>query len=90
MEEQEAEGVAKGTAADSYLAEQKKAFAEISVGAKDPNGNRIAKIYARGDEHIIYEVADVSPIESLKVYIHTKLEEDMKPLQNFQEVKETL
>ena len=71
-----------------YRTEQKETLASFVIGAKDLNGNIIKKVYARGDEHVIYEIAEASAIESLKVQIYTKIEDNLEPLKNFQKVKD--
>lgn len=71
-----------------YRAEQKATLASLIIGAKDLNGNTIKKIYARGDEYVIYEIAEAAAIESLKVQIYTKIEDNREPQINFQKVKD--
>jgi hypothetical protein len=72
----------------SYLENQKEDIASHVIGGTDANGNTIAKIFARGDEYVIYEVEGLPPIESLKVKIHTKIEENDLPIMNFQKAKD--
>lgn len=74
---------------NAYLEKQKKDLAAHVIGAKDVNGNTITKIYAKGDEFVIYEIADLPPVESMKVRIFTKVEDNDKPLMNFQAVKDS-
>jgi hypothetical protein len=71
-----------------YLENQITVLTSLVIGAKDENGNIVSKIYARGDEYVIYEVANLSSIESLKVKIHTKLDDDLAPILNFQLAKD--
>jgi hypothetical protein len=71
-----------------YRAEQKATLASLVIGAKDLNGNTIKKVYARGDEYVIYEIAETAAIESLKVQIYTKIEDNYEPQINFQKVKD--
>lgn len=72
----------------AYRKQQKDDMDSHVVGNTDASGNTITKIYARGDEYVIYEVAGLPPIESLKVRIHTKVEDDYQPVINFQKSKD--
>lgn len=76
------------TKEEAYLREQKLAIESIKVGKECPSGCIVKKIYARGDEHVIYEIDSINSIESIRVYIHTKIEDDITPLSNFQKVKD--
>ncbi len=71
-----------------YLKEREETLKLFIVGSKDLNGSLIKKIYARGDEYIIYEIEDSIGVDSLKVLIYTKVEEDNEPIINFQKVKD--
>ncbi|MNZ78253.1 hypothetical protein D3C78_968190 [compost metagenome] len=71
-----------------YIREQKSAISGIKVGDNCPLGSMVTKIFARGDEYVVYEIDSKSPIESIKVYIHTKVEDNEEPLNNFQKAKD--
>ncbi|MDD3381664.1 MAG: hypothetical protein PHD68_10740 [Rugosibacter sp.] len=89
MNDNNSEEKTSENAAEKYLAEQKSAISSMVVGAKDLNACRITKVFARGDEYVIYEVADLSQIESLKICIYTKIEDDTIPIKNFQQIKDS-
>lgn len=72
----------------SYELKQQETLNSLKIGNTDLNGNKIKKIYARGDEHVIYEIEDSAAIDSLKVVIYTKAEENMVPIDNFQSIKD--
>jgi len=74
--------------AEAYLKEQQKVLKSHVIGQKDNSGNIIKKINARGEEYIIYEIEGESEIDSLKIILHTKIEEDTEPIDNFQKVKD--
>ena len=71
-----------------YLAEQKKRMASYVVGGSNPSGQKIVKIYAKGDEYLIYDIDDPSPIESFRILIDTKEENDIEPIKGYNEVKD--
>lgn len=73
---------------EKYKLEQRKRLANYLIGEKDNNGYTIRKIYARGDEYVIYQVDGLPYIESLKVIIDTEIETNLTPLDNFQKVKD--
>ncbi|KAB7693168.1 hypothetical protein [Plesiomonas shigelloides] len=75
---------------DKYKREQKARMAAHKVGELDSSGCVITKIYARGDNHIIYEIKENSCSESFRVLIDTEIENDETPLNNFQEIKDEL
>lgn len=72
-----------------YQEKQKEDLALYVIGGIDGSGNTINKIFAKGDEYVIYEVVGLPPIESIKVRIHTLIEENMVPILNFQKVKDS-
>lgn len=76
------------SAEDKYKKEQKERLSVYVVGEKDNMGYTINKIFARGDEYIIYEVREASDIESLKVVIDTAIEDNDEPVNNFHSVKD--
>ncbi|WP_036301753.1 hypothetical protein [Methylotenera sp. L2L1] len=78
----------KTTKSQTYLDRQVKDLASHIIGAKDGLGNTITKVFASGDEYVIYEVGDLPKIESLKVRIYTKIEDDLTAVRNFQQVKD--
>mgnify|MGYP000468061081 CR=1 FL=1 len=77
------------TQEESYAVNQKRTIAAMVIGAPDLNGNIITKIYARGDEHLIYEIKGTNPVDSLKVVIFTIIEDNIKPINDFQSVKDS-
>ncbi|MBK1888689.1 hypothetical protein Undi14_01485 [Undibacterium sp. 14-3-2] len=72
----------------AYQRIQQEDLAGYVIGATDASGNTIKKIFARGDEYVIYEVEELPPIESIKVRIYTKIEENDLPVMNFQKAKD--
>ncbi len=77
------------TKEETYLRDQKQKIEGIRVGEICPAGCKITKIFARGDEYVIYEIESNNPIESIRVYIHTKIEENETPIQNFNKAKDS-
>ncbi|EOW9239617.1 hypothetical protein ACOA56_003508 [Vibrio cholerae] len=71
-----------------YKKDQRARLDKYLIGEKDHMGYTISKIYARGDEYVIYEVKEASDIESLKVIIDTEIETNKEPIDNFQKVKD--
>lgn len=71
-----------------YQREQKQALAGIRVGEVCPSGCKVIKIFARGDEYVIYEIESTNPVESIRVYIHTKVDENEEPVENFNKAKD--
>jgi len=74
---------------ESYEAKQKRTLESLVIGATDLNGNKVTKVYARGDEHVIYDIGGVNPVDSLKVVIYTKIEDNVTPINDFQSVKDS-
>lgn len=50
-------------------------------------GNTITKVYSRGDEYVIYEIANHPPHESMRVIIDSTIEEDLTKIHLFQDCK---
>jgi len=74
--------------ADQYRKEQKARLAAFVIGAKDLSGDLITKIYSRGDEYVIYEVAGLSEEEAFRTLIDTAIEEDPEGiLGRFEDIK---
>jgi len=73
---------------EKYLSEQRDAIKNHIVGAADYAGNKISRVYSRTDEFVIYETQDVPPHESIRVYIHSKKEDDETKIIRFQQCKE--
>ena len=59
-----------------YAKKQRERMLEYKVGALDNSGNTISRIYSRGDDFLIYEIADQKESESFRVLVDTQLEED--------------
>ncbi|HHN9233518.1 hypothetical protein [Escherichia coli] len=74
--------------AKQYEKEQKEKLEQYIVGSTDYAGNKITRIYARGDEFVIYETHDVPIHESLRVYIQSKDENDESIVMRFQKSKQ--
>lgn len=74
---------------ENYKKDQRARLAKLIVGVNDFDGNQIEKIYVRGDEYIIYGIANVSEAESFRVLIDTEVEADPNGLVGrFEEIKE--
>ncbi|WP_374087135.1 hypothetical protein [Methylomicrobium lacus] len=73
---------------NEYLENQMKRMDSYIVGGNNPAGEKIVKIYAKGDEFLVYDIAAPSPIESLRVLIDTRDEVDMEPVKLFDQVKD--
>ncbi|HIF9127761.1 TPA: hypothetical protein ACX6PG_000043 [Photobacterium damselae] len=71
-----------------YKKAQRARLAKYLIGEKDGMGYTINKVYARGDEYVIYEAKELSDIESLKVVIDTEIENNREPIDNFSKVKD--
>ncbi len=59
-----------------YKKAQQKRMSLYIVGGTDINGYHITKIFARGDEYVIYEIETSDLVESIKVYIDNITELD--------------
>lgn len=70
-----------------YKEEQKQDLAKYKIGEKDSNGYTITKIFGRGDEYVVYEIETNDLVDSLKVWINTKIEEDTVPIDNYDKVR---
>lgn len=73
---------------DDYKKESKEKLDKFVIGGKDTLGNTIERIFSKGDEFVIYDVAGVSPIESIKVFIRQEKKEDLTLEKNYNDVKE--
>jgi hypothetical protein len=73
---------------EKYKKEQQERIAKYVVGGRDLGGNLIIKTYSRGDEYVIYEIADVPPHESMLVYIDSIIEEDESMIDRYHAAKE--
>jgi hypothetical protein len=77
--------------AKEYKKKQRERLSKIVVDELDNNGCKITKIFSRGDEYVIYEIAGVSEAESFRVLIDTEIESDPKGLiGRFEDIKEDL
>ena len=74
---------------EKYKEEQKKRIAQYVTGGIDIGGNKIEKIYSRGDEYVIYEVSNLPPHESMLVYIDSINEDDMSMIARYHLAKES-
>ncbi|MDI1277624.1 hypothetical protein [Methylobacter sp.] len=78
-------------AAEKYKKEQRERLSRKRIGESDDVGHVITKIFSRGDEYIIYEIAGVSEAESFRVLIDTEIESDPQRLiDRFENIKEDL
>jgi hypothetical protein len=86
------QGEAMDTTTDEeYKRQQRARMASYVVGQKDPNGYTITKVYARGDEYVVYEVGGLDPSESFKINVDTEIESDPYGLtERFEQIKEEL
>ena len=74
-----------------YKREQRDRLKALTIGNKDNSGNTIKKIYSRGDEYVIYDIADGDESESFRVMIDTEIESDPNGLiARFESIKEEL
>lgn len=73
--------------AEQYEIYQKEKLEKYVIGATDYAGNKISRIYSRGDEFVIYETQDVPSHESLRVYIQSKDEYDKTIVERFHKNK---
>lgn len=70
-----------------YKKAQRERIANYQLGNLDLGGNKISKIYSRGDEYIIYEIADHPPHESMRIVIDSEIENDNSKIFRFQDCK---
>ncbi len=73
--------------AEEYKKQQKLTIDKYKVGEKDTNGNLITKIFGRGDEFVVYEIETKDLVDSLKVWIETRIEDDRVPIDNFNKIR---
>lgn len=73
---------------DAYKKKQQERIGKYIVGGTDLGGNTISKVYSRGDEYVIYEVANLPPHESMLVYIDSIYEEDESKIDRYHASKE--
>ncbi|MGZ5620446.1 MAG: hypothetical protein ACXWFG_06225 [Methylobacter sp.] len=71
-----------------YEKETKEKMAKFVVGGTDTIGNTIKRIFSKGDEFVIYDISGVSSIESMKVFIRSKKEDDIELEKRYQLIKE--
>ena len=73
--------------AEEYKAAQKKRMDALVIGGKDRNGNIINRIFAFSDEYVVYEIETNILSDSIKVWIDTIVEENNKPVENYEKIK---
>lgn len=73
---------------EEYKEKQKDRINSYIIGSKDSSGNIIKRIFAKGDEYLIYEIKTDQISDSIKVLIDTKVEDDSRPLEYFYSVRE--
>ena len=73
--------------AEGYKAEQIQRMNNLIVGSNDPTGSKITKIFSKGDEYLVYEVATKNSSESIKVLIDTQIEDDTEKADNFSMIR---
>lgn len=73
---------------EQYKLEQQKRASALKVGSIDQSGNTIKKIYARGDEYVIYEIETSDVVDSFKVWIDTIIEDNNVPIDNYVGIRE--
>lgn len=64
-----------------------KIMKQFVTNGIDTNGNKIVEIYIKADEYVIYEIQTKTSSNSLKVYIHTKEEENEEPIIRYGQVR---
>lgn len=73
---------------EDYEKETKEKMAKFVVGGTDTVGETIKRIFSKGDEFVIYDISGASSIESMKVFIRSKKEDDIELERRYQLVKE--
>lgn len=73
---------------EKYKQEQQERISKYVSGGTDLAGNKIKKVYSRGDEYVIYEVANLPPHESMLVFIDTIIEENTSLIERYHSSKE--
>jgi hypothetical protein len=59
-----------------YKRDQRERLRQYVVGGKDNSGHAIKNVFTRGDEWVVYEIANADESESFKVYVDTEVESD--------------
>ena len=72
---------------EEYKEAQKKRLDKFKIGEKDANGYIITKIFGRGDEYVVYEIETKDLVDSLKVWIDTRVEDDKAPINHYNSVR---
>lgn len=62
--------------AEHYKEKQQSRLAAFKVNSPDPSGNKITRVFGRGDEYVVYEIESRDLADSIKVNIDTTTEED--------------
>ncbi|EHT6200815.1 hypothetical protein KXO63_002140, partial [Escherichia coli] len=73
-----------------YKKAQQEAIAAFQIGAKDEAGYTISHIFAKSDEFIVYDAAELPSHESIRIYIKTKKDDDTTLIDNYNKVKKYL
>ncbi len=71
-----------------YKEEQQERMSRYVAGGTDLGGNKIKKVFSRGDEYVIYEVSNLPPHEAMLVIIDTIIEEDTTLIERYHSSKE--
>lgn len=59
-----------------YKQMQRDRLKKFFIGGKDISGHTIVNVFTRGDEFVVYAIADADEPETFKVYIDTEVESD--------------
>lgn len=65
---------------ETYKHKQRERLSQFMIGGKDTSGHSIVNIFTRGDEFVIYAIADTDEPETFKIYVDTEIESDPKNL----------
>lgn len=74
-----------------YAIEQKLRMESQKVGAYDLAGNKIKKIFSRGDDFLIYEIEGATESESFRVSVDTVIDSDPQGyIKRYEEIKTSI
>ena len=62
-------------------------MAAFQIGAKDEGGYTISHIFAKSDEFIVYDAAELPSHDSIRFYLKTKMDDDTTLIDNFNKVE---
>ncbi|WP_367256528.1 hypothetical protein [Pseudomonas sp. stari2] len=74
-----------------YKQGQRERLRQFVIGGKDTSGHTIVNVFTRGDEFVVYAIADADEPETFKVYVDTEIESDPKNIMGrLESIKEEL